>query len=69
MTMPPTYRLEDLGTRAHSMAKDCGNERMAMIMQYVAVGSMIIMAGVAASKMLREVFGSTDHHRGGGFER
>jgi hypothetical protein len=69
MTMPPTYHLEDLGARAHSMAKDCGNERLAMIMQYVALGSMIIMTGIAASKVLREVFGSNDHHRSGGFER
>jgi hypothetical protein len=70
MTMPPTYRLEDLGTRAHSMAKDCGNERIAMIMQYVALGSMIIMTGIAASKVLREVFGSNDHHHhGGGIQR
>ena len=35
-----------------------------MILQYVAVGSMIIMAGVAASQVLREAFGPPDHHRG-----
>ncbi len=68
MSTPPTYHLDDLGTRAHSMSKNCGNERMAMIMQYVALGSMIIMTGIAASKVLREVFGSKDHYRSEGFE-
>jgi hypothetical protein len=68
MFMPPTYRLEDLGPQAQSMARNCGNERMAMIMHYVAIGSMIIMASVAASKVLREAFGPSQH-RGGGLER
>ena len=66
MTIPPTYHLEDLGTQAQSMAKNCGNERMAMIMQYVALGSMIVMAGVAASKVLREAFGPPGHSQGPG---
>ena len=35
-----------------------------MIMQYVAVGSMIIMAGVAASQLLRDAFGPFGDHRG-----
>ena len=46
------------------MSKNCNNERMAMILQYVALGSMIIMAGAAASQVLREAFGPTDHPRG-----
>jgi len=46
------------------MAKNCGNERMAMVMQYVALGSMIVMAGVAARHVLKEAFGSSDHDRG-----
>jgi hypothetical protein len=64
MTIPPTYHLEDLGSQAQSMAKNCGNERMAVIMQYVALGSMIIMASVAASKVLREAFGPPGHSQG-----
>jgi hypothetical protein len=64
MSMPPTYHLQDLGSQAQSMARSCNNERMAMIMQYVAVGSMIIMAGVAASQLLRDAFGPTGDHRG-----
>jgi hypothetical protein len=69
MTMPPTYRFEDLGAHAQSMAKNCGNERLAMIMQYVALGSMIVMAGVAAGRVLREAFGPNESHHGRGWER
>ena len=64
MSMPPIYRFQDLGQQAQSMSRNCNNERMAMIMQYVAVGSMIIMAGVAASQLLRDAFGPTGDHRG-----
>ena len=45
------------------MSKNVKNERMAMILQYVAVGSMIVMAGIAASKALKETFGHPEHHR------
>ena len=69
MTVPPTHFLNDLGPQAQAMSKNCGNERIAMILQYVAVGSMIIMAGVAASQVLRDAFGSTDHPRGRGGSR
>ena len=50
--MPPTYQLRELGTQAQSMSRNCNSERMAMTMQYVAIGCMIIMAGVAASQVL-----------------
>lgn len=46
------------------MSRNCNDKRMAMILQYVAVGSMIVMTGIAASQVLREAFGSPD--RGGG---
>ena len=46
------------------MAKNSNNERMAMIMQSVAVGSMIMMTGFMAAQLLREVFGPTGGHRG-----
>jgi ABC-type enterobactin transport system permease subunit len=46
------------------MAKNCKNERLAMILQYVAIGSMIVMAGAAASQVLRDAFGSPDRDRG-----
>ena len=64
MTIPPTYNLNDLGSQAQMMSRNCGNDRMAMILQYVAVGSMIIMTGVAASQVLKDVFGTPGHERG-----
>ena len=69
MTMPPTHYLHELGPQAQMMSKNCGNERMAMVMQYVALGCMIVMAGVAAQQVLRDAFGPTDHHRGHGRSR
>ena len=45
------------------MSKNCNNERLAMILQYVALGSMIIMAGAAATQVLRDAFGPTESDR------
>ena len=64
MTAPPTYYLHQLGPQAQMMAKNCGSERLAMVLQYVAIGSMIIMAGAAASQVLRDAFGPPDHPQG-----
>lgn len=66
MTVPPTYHFQDLGNQAQMMSKNCGNERMAMILQYVAVGSMIIMTGIAASQVLKDCFGAGSSDRGRG---
>jgi hypothetical protein len=62
MTIPPIYHLNDLGPQAQMMAKSCTNERMAMTLQYVAIGSMIIMAGAAAAHLMKDLFGHTEHH-------
>ena len=43
------------------MAKDCKNEGLAMTMQYVALGSMIVMAGAAGVHLMKEMFGHTEH--------
>jgi len=64
MSTPPTYYLRDLCPEAQAMARNCKNERLAMTLQYVAIGSMIIMAGVAAAQVLKDAFGSPDHDRG-----
>jgi hypothetical protein len=63
-SVPPTYYLRDLGPEAQAMARNCKNERLAMTLQYVAIGSMIIMAGVAATQALRDAFGSPDRDHG-----
>jgi len=64
MTIPPTYNLGDLGPQAHAMSRNCNNERLALILQYVALGSMIVMTGIAASQVLRDAFGTPHHERG-----
>ena len=69
MTVPPTYSFQDLGSQAQMLSRNCNNDRAAMILQYVAVGSMIIMAGVAASQVLRDAFGSPGYERGRGRSR
>jgi hypothetical protein len=69
MTYPPTYNLCDLGPQAQMMSNNCKNERMAMVLQSVAIGSMIVMAGVAATHLLREVFGSPRSGHGYGRSR
>jgi ABC-type enterobactin transport system permease subunit len=66
MTVPPTYFFHDLAPQAQRMSRNCGDERLAMILQYVAVGSMIAMTGIAASQVLRDVFGSPNRDRGRG---
>jgi hypothetical protein len=69
MTVPPTYYLHELGPQAQAMSRNCGNERLAMILQSVAIGSMIIMVGVAVSQAWKDVFGSPGHDRGHGRSR
>jgi hypothetical protein len=64
MTVPPTYHLHDLGPQAQMLARNCGNERLAMMLQYVALGSMIVMTGVALSHAWKDAFASPDRGRG-----
>ena len=64
MTTPPIYYLRELGPEAQAMARNCKNERLAMTLQYVAIGSMIIMAGVAATQALKDAFGSPHRENG-----
>jgi hypothetical protein len=60
MTLPPTYDFRDLGPQAQMMARNCTNERLAITLQYVAIGSMIVMAGAAAAHLLKELFGHAE---------
>ncbi len=50
--------LHVLGPQAQQMAKNCNNERMAMAFQYVAIGSILIMAGAAAVHLFKDVCGT-----------
>lgn len=69
MSIPTINYFQDLGPQAQMMSKNCSNERIAMTLQYVALCSMIIMTGFAASQALREAFGPTDNNRGRGRSR
>jgi hypothetical protein len=69
MTIPPIYQLHELGPQAQMMAKNCNNERMAMVLQSISIGAIVVMAGVAASQLLREVFGPPGSERGQGRSR
>jgi len=62
MTMPPVYNLRDLGPQAQQMAKNCNNERLAMTLQCVAIGSMIVMAAATAAHVFKDLFRNTEHH-------
>jgi hypothetical protein len=64
MTVPPTYHLHDLGPQAQMLARNCSNERLAMILQYVALGSMVVMTGVALSQAWRDAFGTNGRDQG-----
>lgn len=64
MTIPPTYNFRDLGAQAQMMSRHCNDERLSMLVQYVALGSMIIMAGVAAGQVLKEAFGARNDEQG-----
>jgi hypothetical protein len=64
MTVPPTYFLHDLGLQAEMMSRNCNNDRMAMILQSVAIGPMIILTGAAASQVPKDAFASHHHERG-----
>jgi hypothetical protein len=59
MSVPPTYYLHELGPQAQAMSRNCGNDRMAMILQYVAIGSMVVMAGMAVTQAWKDAFGSS----------
>jgi hypothetical protein len=37
---------------------------MAMILQYVALGSLVVMTGIAAAQMLRDTFGTPARDHG-----
>jgi hypothetical protein len=58
--LPPVYRLDDIGQQVQGLARDCKNELLAMFLQSVAIGSMIIMASSAAAHLLRDLLGRDD---------
>ena len=58
----PIYSLRDLGPQAQQMAKNCNNERLAMTLQCVAIGSMFIMAAASAAHLIKDLLRDTERH-------
>jgi hypothetical protein len=64
MSKLPKYYLHELGPQAQEMSRNCSDARLAMILQYVALGSLIVMTGIAAGQMLRDTFGPSGRDHG-----
>jgi hypothetical protein len=62
MTVPPINNLQDLGPQAQQMANNCKNERLAMTLQCVAIGSMIVMAAATTAHVIKDLIRRTERH-------
>ncbi len=60
--MPPIYNPRDVGQQAQQMANNCKNERLAMTLQCVAIGSMIVMAAASVAHVVKDLFRATERH-------
>jgi hypothetical protein len=63
MSTPATYLFHVLSSQTKQMARNCQDERMALILKQVALGSLILMTGFAANQVLKEVLGRQPHGR------
>ena len=63
MTMPSNFLFRFLGFQGRSMSRNCKDERMAMLLKNVAIGSLIIVTGITANQVLDELFGRPDDSR------
>jgi hypothetical protein len=57
----PILPLKDLGPQAQQMAKNCKDERLAMTLQCVAIGSMIVMAAATTVHLFKDLFRHSEH--------
>lgn len=48
-----------VANQAQQMAKNCHDERLALTMQYVAIGSMAIMALAAGVHLVKDMMGNS----------
>jgi hypothetical protein len=44
------------------MANNCKNERLAMTLQCLAIGPMIVMATAAAAQIIKDLLRNTEYH-------
>jgi hypothetical protein len=47
----------NVAEKAERMARDCKNEKLAMTLQYVAIGSMVLMGLAGAAHLIKDVMG------------
>lgn len=62
MSTPPTYLFHVLSSQTKQLARDCKDERLALLLKQVALGSLILMTGFAAKQVLKEVSERQSHH-------
>ena len=65
MSFIPTNPLRELGPQAkqaQDMAGKCKNERLAITLQCVAIGSMFIMAAATAAHAIKDLLRKDDRH-------
>jgi hypothetical protein len=65
MTLPPIHNPHNLGAQAQQaqeMAKNCKNERLAITLQCVAIGSMIVMAAASTAHLIKDLFRHSERH-------
>lgn len=63
MPQPPTYLFHVLSSQIRQMSKDCQDERMSMLLNNVAIGSLIVMTGFAARQILKDLFEPRNRQR------
>ncbi len=61
MASPSPQNLREFGERAQELAERCKNERLAMTMQYVALGSMILMGLASAVHVFKDLVRVNEH--------
>ena len=66
MTVPPNDYLHNLGPQAQPMSRNCGNDQMALILQHVAISSIIVMVVGPVSQVWKGYFASRGHNSGQG---
>ena len=54
------HHLKELSAQAQKMAKEGANERLAITLQCVAIGSMIVTATTSAAHLIRDLFRQSD---------
>jgi len=62
MPVPPVYDLKDVGQQAQEMANKTKNERVALTLQCVAIGSMIVMAAATTAHVIKDLFRNINRH-------